>query len=98
MRIDGCSAIVTGGASGLGLATATELSKAGAHVVIADLPNSPGAQRAQAIGGSFVGLDVTDEAAVQQAVDAAASAGPLRIVVNCAGIGTPGRVLGKQGV
>jgi NAD(P)-dependent dehydrogenase (short-subunit alcohol dehydrogenase family) len=98
MRIDGCSAIVTGGASGLGLATATELAKAGAHVVIADLPNSAGADRAQEISGSFVGVDVTDEVAVQKAVDTAAEQAPLRIVVNCAGIGNPGRVLGKQGV
>jgi len=98
MRIDGSSAIVTGGASGLGLATATELASAGAHVVIADLPNSPGAERAADIGGTFAPLDVTDEAGVQQAVDAASAAGPLRIVVNCAGIGTPGRVLGKSGV
>ena len=98
MRIDGCSAIVTGGASGLGLATATELAKAGAHVVIADLPSSPGEERAKEIGGSFAGLDVTDEAGVQQAVQTAVAQAPLRIVVNCAGIGTPGRVLGKQGV
>jgi NAD(P)-dependent dehydrogenase (short-subunit alcohol dehydrogenase family) len=98
VRIDGCSAIVTGGASGLGLATATELANAGAHVVIADLPNSPGEERAQDLGGAFVGLDVTDESGVQAAVDAAAAAAPLRVVVNCAGIGTPGRVLGKQGV
>jgi NAD(P)-dependent dehydrogenase (short-subunit alcohol dehydrogenase family) len=97
MRIDGCSAIVTGAASGLGLATATALAKAGAHVVIADLPNSPGADRAQEIDGTFVAVDVTDEAAVQQAVDTAAEQAPLRIVVNCAGIGNPGRVLGKQG-
>ena len=98
MRIDGGSAIVTGGASGLGLATATELANAGAHVVIADLPGSPGEERAQDLGGAFVPLDVTDEVAVQHAVDAAASVAPLRIVINCAGIGTPGRVLGKQGV
>jgi NAD(P)-dependent dehydrogenase (short-subunit alcohol dehydrogenase family) len=98
MRIDGSSAIVTGGASGLGLATATELASAGAHVVIADLPNSPGADRAADFGGTFVPVDVTDEVGVQQAVDAASSAAPLRVVVNCAGIGTPGRVLGKSGV
>jgi NAD(P)-dependent dehydrogenase (short-subunit alcohol dehydrogenase family) len=98
MRIDGTSAIVTGGASGLGLATATELAAAGAHVVIADLPASAGEDRAKDIGGSFAPLDVTDESAVQQAVATATAQAPLRIVVNCAGIGTPGRVLGKQGV
>ena len=98
MRIDGSSAIVTGGASGLGLATATELADAGAHVVIADLPGSPGEERAKDLGGAFAPVDVTDESAVQQAVEAAAAVAPLRIVVNCAGIGTPGRVLGKQGV
>jgi NAD(P)-dependent dehydrogenase (short-subunit alcohol dehydrogenase family) len=98
MQIQGASAIVTGGASGLGLATATELAGAGAHVVIADLPGSPGEDRARELGGTFAPVDVTDEAAVQQAVDAASAQAPLRIVVNCAGIGTPGRVLGKQGV
>src|SRR3954454_7845768 len=98
MRLDACSAIVTGGASGLGLATATELAKAGAYVVIADLPTSPGEERAKEIGGSFGGLDVTDEAGVQQAVQTATAEAPLRIVVNCAGVATPGRVLGKQGV
>src|SRR5437879_5310094 len=98
MRIDGCSAIVTGGASGLGLATATELSKAGAHVVIADLPSSAGADRAGALGGSFAPVDVTDEETVRQAVQTATGQAPLRIVINCAGIGNPGRVLGKQGV
>jgi NAD(P)-dependent dehydrogenase (short-subunit alcohol dehydrogenase family) len=98
MQIQGASAIVTGGASGLGLATATELAGAGAHVVIADLPGSPGEDRARELGGTVAPVDVTDEAAVQQAVDAASAQAPLRIVVNCAGIGTPGRVLGKQGV
>jgi NAD(P)-dependent dehydrogenase (short-subunit alcohol dehydrogenase family) len=98
MRIDGSSAIVTGGASGLGLATATELAKAGAQVVILDLPSSAGEERAQEIGGRFAPADVTDEAAVQQAVGTASGLAPLRVVINCAGIGTPGRVIGKQGV
>ena len=98
MRIDGSSAVVTGGASGLGLATATELAGAGAQVVIADLPSSLGGERAAELGATFAPVDVTDEVAVQAAIDAARGLAPLRIVVNCAGIGTPGRVLGKQGV
>src|SRR5205823_9621829 len=71
---------------------------AGAHVVIADLPSSPGADRAAELSGSFAPVDVTDEAGVQQAVQTAVGQAPLRVVVNCAGIGNPGRVLGKQGV
>jgi NAD(P)-dependent dehydrogenase (short-subunit alcohol dehydrogenase family) len=98
MRIDGCSAIITGGASGLGLATATELSKAGAHVVLLDLPSSAGADRATELGGSFAPADVTDEATVQQAIDTAVAQAPLRIVVNCAGIATAEKTIGKQGV
>jgi NAD(P)-dependent dehydrogenase (short-subunit alcohol dehydrogenase family) len=98
MQIQSCSALVTGGASGLGLATAKELAKAGGYVVIADLPHSAGAEHASELGGSFVAVDVTDEAAVQAAVDIAVAEGPLRVVVNCAGVGTPGRVLGKAGV
>jgi NAD(P)-dependent dehydrogenase (short-subunit alcohol dehydrogenase family) len=92
MQISGCSALVTGGASGLGLATARELRAAGADVIIVDLPGSGG----ESIEGvTFVAADVTDEAQVQAAVDAAGA--PLRIVVNCAGIGTPGKTLGRDG-
>lgn len=98
MRIDGSSAIITGGASGLGLATATELSKAGAHVVLLDLPSSAGADRANELGGSFAPADVTDEASVQQAIDTAVAAAPLRILINCAGIATAEKVIGKAGV
>jgi len=99
MRIDGAVALVTGGASGLGEATVRRLAAAGAAVVIADLPTSPGEQLAKELGGRvvFVPTDVCDEIAVQSAVDAAVELGPLRVVVNCAGIGTPGRVLGKNG-
>ena len=71
--------------------------RAGAAVVIADLPCSPGAAVAERLGGVFAPTDVTDEASVQAAVEAAAGLAPLRVAVNCAGIGTPGRVLGKQG-
>ena len=97
MEIAGASALVTGGASGLGLATASRLAAAGAHVVIIDLPTSPGAERAQDIGGTFVAADVTDPAQVAAAVAAAGEHGPLRVVVNCAGIAPPAKVLDRDG-
>lgn len=90
MQVDGCSALVTGGASGLGLATATALAAAGARVVIADLPTSRGSD----LPFHFVPCDVRSEADVRAAVDAADD---LRIVVNCAGVATPGRTVGKDG-
>ena len=99
MQLAGTVALITGGASGLGLATATELAAAGAAVVLADLPSSPGTRAAEGISGDavFAPTDVTDDASVQEAVDRAVALGPLRVVVNCAGVGTPGRVLGKAG-
>ena len=97
MQLAGAVALVTGAASGLGLATATELTKAGAAVVIADLPSSNGEAAAKELGGVSAPTDVTDEASVQAAVELASSLGPLRVAVNCAGIGTPGRVVGKNG-
>ena len=97
MQLAGAVALVTGGASGLGLATATELARAGAAVVIADLPSSNGEAAAKELGAVFAPTDVTDEAAVQAAVEQASSMGPLRVAVSCAGIGTPGRVIGKGG-
>jgi NAD(P)-dependent dehydrogenase (short-subunit alcohol dehydrogenase family) len=90
MRIDGISALVTGGASGLGLATARRLvGKGAASVVLLDLPTSPGEQAAADLGNTarFVAADITDEAGVQAALDAAESAGPLRAVAHCAGRG-----------
>jgi NAD(P)-dependent dehydrogenase (short-subunit alcohol dehydrogenase family) len=98
MDIKGSAAIVTGGASGLGLATAKRLADAGARVTIVDLPSSPGAAQAEAIGAVFAPADVTDEAQVGAALDAAAQHGPIRVAVNCAGIGPAGRVIGKNGV
>ncbi|NBE51864.1 SDR family NAD(P)-dependent oxidoreductase [Streptomyces boluensis] len=100
MKLDGISALVTGGASGLGRATATELLRAGAHVVIADLPGSPGADVAAelaAIGPRvrFAPCDVTDPDTVRSAVDAASELAPLRAAVSCAGVATPGRVLSR---
>jgi NAD(P)-dependent dehydrogenase (short-subunit alcohol dehydrogenase family) len=111
MDVTGSTALITGGASGLGAATARRLFDAGATVVLVDLPSSAGAEFAEKLnsqpGGPagsagrsavFVPADVTSEAEVQAAVDAAAALGPLRTVVNCAGIATPGKVLGRDGV
>ncbi|CAN5290446.1 3-hydroxyacyl-CoA dehydrogenase [soil metagenome] len=99
MRLAGTVALVTGGASGLGLANAAQLTRVGVVVVIADLPSSQGARAAQDVGGGavFVETDVTDAGSVQAAVDQAGELGPLRVAVSCAGIGTPGRILGKGG-
>ncbi|GAA3608521.1 3-hydroxyacyl-CoA dehydrogenase [Marihabitans asiaticum] len=96
---DSTVALVTGGASGLGEATARQLHVLGAAVVIADLPSSPGEQLAAELGdrARFVPTDVRDETQVQAAVDAAGELGELRVVVTCAGIGTPGRVVGRKG-
>ncbi|HSP53492.1 MAG TPA: SDR family NAD(P)-dependent oxidoreductase, partial [Cryobacterium sp.] len=99
MRIDGCSALVTGAASGLGLATAAALAAAGAAVVLLDLPGAAGEQAAAGIGGRarFVPGDVTRAEDVQAAVDAAGALAPLRIVVNCAGIAPGRRTVDRDG-
>ncbi len=93
------SAIVTGGASGLGLATVRELHAKGAKVVIVDLPSSNGAAIAKELGegAAFAAADVTDESAVIAALDVAESLAPLRIAVNCAGIGNAIKTVGKKG-
>ena len=91
-------ALVTGGASGLGLATGRALAAAGARVVLVDLPSSAGAERAAELGATFAPGDVTSEADVTAALDTATALGPLRVAVNCAGVGTPGRVIGRNGV
>jgi NAD(P)-dependent dehydrogenase (short-subunit alcohol dehydrogenase family) len=92
-------ALVTGGASGLGEATVRRLHEGGAAVVIVDLPTSSGAALAEELGDHvvFSPADVRDEAQVLDAIAAAKELGELRIVVNCAGVGTPGRVVGKRG-
>ncbi|MFJ8812955.1 SDR family NAD(P)-dependent oxidoreductase [Amycolatopsis thermoflava] len=99
MDIAGISAVVTGGASGLGLATARRLVKQGAGVVLLDLPSSAGAEVARDLGERvrFVAADVTDEEGVAGAMDAAAEFGSLRAVVHCAGRGHTLRVLNKDG-
>ena len=97
MDIAGASALVTGGASGLGLATAKRLTAAGAVVTIVDLESSPGAEVAQSLGGYFVAADVTNPDQVAHAVAEAAKHGQLRVVVNCAGIAPPAKVLDREG-
>jgi 3-hydroxyacyl-CoA dehydrogenase/3-hydroxy-2-methylbutyryl-CoA dehydrogenase len=96
MRIEGSSALVAGGASGLGAATARRLHGAGATVTIADLDAERGEALVAQLGdrAAFVACDVTDESAVQAAVEAA---GPLRISVCCAGIGWAEKTAGKRG-
>ncbi|MEV5968119.1 3-hydroxyacyl-CoA dehydrogenase [Kribbella sp. NPDC051952] len=100
MRIDGGVALVTGGASGLGEGTVRRLHADGARVIVLDLPRSDGALLAKDLGERvrFVPADVTDEVQVSAALDAAAELGPLRVVVNCAGVADPGRTLGRDGV
>ena len=98
MDINGVAAIVTGGASGLGGATAARLARAGAKVAIFDLNADLGMAHAGEIGGRFARVDVTDEAAVEAAIEEAeALNGKARILVNCAGICPPTKVIGRDG-
>ena len=99
MNISGKVALVTGGASGLGLATAKGLHEAGATVVILDLGATEGEVRAKELGdrARFAAADVTNETEVQAAVDLAGELGGLHVLVNCAGVGWPGRVLTRDG-
>jgi len=94
MRLDGIGALVAGGASGLGEATARELADRGAQVTVADLNEERGAALADELGGGFVATDVTDETQVQAAVNAVEG---LRFAVSCAGIGWAERTVGKSG-
>jgi NAD(P)-dependent dehydrogenase (short-subunit alcohol dehydrogenase family) len=100
MEIAGSAALVTGGASGLGLATVERLAAAGGTVTIIDLPSSDGKAVAERLGAAvrFSPADVTDPDAVTEALIVATEGGKqLRIVVNCAGIGPPFKVVGKDG-
>src|SRR5215212_4197343 len=91
MRIEGNTFLVAGGGSGLGAATADMLATSGARVVVADLKGDPPE------GGRFVQTDVTDEDSVRAAVNAALEVGELRGAINCAGIASAEKVLGREG-
>jgi len=98
MKIAGQGVIVTGGGSGLGMATAEALAKAGAKVTIIDMNGDAARAVAQRLNGLAIAGDVADEAAMAQAVEMAQAAhGPCRVLVNCAGIGVAKRVVGRDG-
>jgi NAD(P)-dependent dehydrogenase (short-subunit alcohol dehydrogenase family) len=97
MDLQGISALVTGGASGLGEATVRALAARGAHVVVVDLGDDKGEALAKEVGGVFAHADVTSVEEVTAAVEAAMELGPLRALVNCAGIGWATRTIGRDG-
>ncbi|HEY0252454.1 MAG TPA: SDR family NAD(P)-dependent oxidoreductase [Kofleriaceae bacterium] len=96
MKLPGHVALVTGGASGLGAATVRKLAAAGAKVMIVDR-DERGMELATELGGAFAKADVTSEAEIQAAVEQASALGPLRVVVQCAGVGWASRTLDKTG-
>ena len=98
MRLDEQAAIVTGGASGLGAATALRLARAGCRVAVLDIDVGAAEAGAQRIGGLGIGCDVAEAASAEAAVAKAREAhGPARLLVNCAGVGTAGRIVGRDG-
>lgn len=97
MDINGVSAIVTGGASGIGAAVCRQLAGSGAKVVVADLQEDKGTALAEEIGGAFVKVDVTSTDQIVAAVEKAKELGPLRVLVNSAGVGWAQRTVGRDG-
>jgi NAD(P)-dependent dehydrogenase (short-subunit alcohol dehydrogenase family) len=97
MELNGISAIVTGGASGLGASTARLLAKRGAKVVVVDMNDAKGEAVASELGGVYSRADVTNTEQVIAAVEAAKELGPVRALVNCAGIGWATRTIGRDG-
>ena len=94
--LDGASSIVTGGASGIGEACARQLAAAGSRVVVADIAEERGESVASELGGLFVRCDVTSTEEADVAVAAASEMGPLRVLVNSAGLGHPGRTISRD--
>ncbi len=98
MRLDGHAAIVTGGASGLGAATAQRLAAGGCRVALLDINQSAAEAHAHHIGGIGIACDVADAVSAEAAIAKARDAhGPARLLVNCAGVGTAGRIVGRDG-
>ena len=97
MDLTGASAVITGGASGIGEASARNLAGLGARCVIVDLQDEKGEAVAKELGGLYVKADVADEEQVQAAMDAAMEMGPLRALVNGAGIGSASRTVDRNG-
>lgn len=98
MEIEGQAAIVSGGASGLGRATAQALAQSGVRVTLLDINEAAAGDAAREVGGFAIGCDVTQAASVEAAFVAARERyGPARIAVNCAGVGTAGRIVGRDG-
>ena len=97
MELNGSSAVVTGGASGIGAAAARQLAAKGAKVVVADLQEEAGNAVADEIGGAFCKVDVTNTDDIINAIEMATSMGPLKALVNSAGIGWAQRTGGKDG-
>lgn len=97
MELNGSSAVVTGGASGIGAAAARQLAAKGAKVVVADLQEETGNAVADEIGGAFCKVDVTSTDDIINAIEMATSMGPLKALVNSAGIGWAQRTVGKDG-
>ncbi len=97
MELEGASVLVTGGASGIGAASARRLSVLGAKPVIADLNEEKGKAIAEELSGVFVKTDVADDGQAQAAVDAALGLGPLRALVNAAGLGNANRTVNREG-
>lgn len=97
MQLNNAVAVVTGAGSGLGYATAQRLAKAGATLLLIDLPGSQGSAVAEQLGGRFAAADVGDPAAMEAAFAEAEKLGPVRALVHCAGRGGSARVVGKDG-